>query len=103
MDETRPQEIRSTVLFVDDEPMLLAGLKEALRRCPFGILTATSAADALKLLATHAVDVVVSDERMPNMPGSEFLGIVRQRHPQTIRIVLTGQRVTDWMPADLRP
>jgi two-component system, probable response regulator PhcQ len=95
MDETRPQEIRSTVLFVDDEPMLLAALKESLRRCPFDILTATSAADALKLLETHAVDVVISDERMPNMPGSEFLGIVRQRHPLAIRIVLTGQASVD--------
>jgi len=91
MDETPTQPIRSTVLFVDDEPKILEGFRDALRRHPFTILTATSGADALSLLDTHPVDVVVSDERMPNMAGSEFLGVVRQRYPHTIRIVLTGQ------------
>jgi len=91
MDVTQKREGSYTVLFVDDEPEILEGLKCALRRYSFVILTATSGADALKLLETNTVDVVVSDERMPNMAGSEFLSIVRQRHPETIRIVLTGQ------------
>jgi DNA-binding NtrC family response regulator len=79
------------VLFVDDEPLILDGLRDALRRYPFAILTATSAVHALRVLETNVVDVVVSDEGMPNMAGCEFLSIVRQRYPQTIRIVLTGQ------------
>ena len=91
MDERREQENCCTVLFVDDEPQILGGLRDALWRYPFAILTATSGAQALRLLETNTVDVVVSDERMPNMAGSEFLGIVRQKYPQTIRIVLTGQ------------
>lgn len=82
---------RSTVLFVDDEPHVLGGLRDALRKFPFTILTATGGVQALTLLETHAVDAVVSDERMPGMTGSEFLSIVRRRQPRTIRIILTGQ------------
>jgi two-component system probable response regulator PhcQ len=91
MEETETPTIRTTVLFVDDEPQILEGFRDALRKYSFAILTATSGAEALTLLDTHPVDVVVSDERMPNMAGSEFLAMVRQRHPHTIRIVLTGQ------------
>jgi DNA-binding NtrC family response regulator len=90
--ETRDKRTkRCTVLFVDDEPQVLAGLKNALRKNPFTILTAGSGEQALELLAENEVDVVVSDERMPSMTGSEFLSIVRRRHPNAIRIILTGQ------------
>lgn len=79
------------VLFVDDEPELLEGIRLALRREPYEIATATSALDALALCETHSFEVVVSDERMPGMSGAEFLAIVRAKWPKTIRIVLTGQ------------
>jgi DNA-binding NtrC family response regulator len=82
---------RASLLLVDDEPALLEGLKGALRKEPFDIVTATSAAQGLEVLAERPVDVVVSDERMPGMCGSEFLAVVRRRYPDTIRIVLTGQ------------
>jgi len=96
MDQPRDHKLRHhVVLLVDDEAEILRGLGYALRRRPFAILTATSSTQALRLLETNAVDVVVSDERMPNMPGSEFLGIVRRMYPETIRIVLTGQASLD--------
>ncbi len=82
---------RCTVLCVDDEPQVLAGLRNALRKHPFTILTATSGNQALELLAGHDVEVVVSDEQMPGMAGSELLSLVRERYPETIRIILTGQ------------
>jgi len=82
---------RCNVLFVDDEPLVLGSLRDALRKYPFTILTATAGSQALTLLESQPVDVVVSDERMPGMTGSEFLSIVRQKHPHTIRIILTGQ------------
>jgi two-component system, probable response regulator PhcQ len=91
MDATPEPATRSTVLFVDDEPHVLGGLRDALRKFPFTVLTATGGAEALGLLENHEVDAVVSDERMPGMTGSEFLSIVRQKHPHTIRIILTGQ------------
>jgi DNA-binding NtrC family response regulator len=86
-----PESSRPTVLFVDDEPHVLAGLRDALRKKPYKILTATSGEQALSLLAERRVDVVVSDEQMPNMTGSRLLSIVRQKYPHTVRIVLTGQ------------
>jgi DNA-binding NtrC family response regulator len=79
-----------TVLLVDDEPNLLQGLRRALRREPYEILVAEGAAAALRLLEARPVDVVVSDEMMPGMSGTEFLGRVRSQYPDTIRIILTG-------------
>lgn len=79
-----------TVLFVDDEPHFTSALQRALRHEPYRILTANSAVQALNILDRESVDVVVSDERMPGMSGSEFLAVVRRRHPRTVRILLTG-------------
>ncbi|MBW2059477.1 MAG: response regulator [Deltaproteobacteria bacterium] len=78
------------VLFVDDEPHVTEGLKRALRREPYEILSAKSAHHAMEILARQPVDVVVSDEKMPGMSGSQFLTIVSQRYPDTVRIILTG-------------
>lgn len=78
------------VLLVDDEKSVTAGLKRQLRGEPYQILEAASGAEALAILAQEEVDVVVSDEQMPGMPGSEFLTQVRRAYPDTIRIMLTG-------------
>ena len=78
------------VLFVDDEPRVTESLKRALRKEPYEILSANSANEGLKVLAREPVDVVISDEKMPGMPGSEFLALVRKQYPETIRIILTG-------------
>ncbi|MEJ5363882.1 MAG: response regulator [Desulfosoma sp.] len=87
--------MKGTVLFVDDEPHFTSALQRALRHEPYRILTANSAARALEILASEPVDVVVSDERMPGMSGSEFLAVVRRRHPRTVRILLTGYATLD--------
>jgi len=78
------------VLFVDDEPNVTAALKRALREQPFEVLTASSAKEALQVLASQPVDVVVSDEQMPGMSGADFLAKVCNRYPDTIRMILTG-------------
>jgi two-component system probable response regulator PhcQ len=80
-----------TILLVDDEPQVTDALKRALRREPYEFLTATSGAAAQQILERQHVDVVVSDEQMPGMSGSEFLSRVRQQFPHTIRIILSGQ------------
>jgi two-component system, probable response regulator PhcQ len=82
---------RECVLLVDDEPNITAGLKRALRREPYEILTANSAQEGLEILAAQPVDVVVSDEQMPGMSGSEFLRNVCRKYPNTVRMMLTGQ------------
>lgn len=81
---------RNTVLFVDDEPALLEGICNTLRKEPYDIVTATSATLALETLTKRPVDVVVSDEQMPGLSGSKFLATVRQMYPTTVRIMLTG-------------
>ncbi len=78
------------VLFVDDEPSVLAGLRRALHKEPYQVLCATSAAEALRLMAETPVDAVISDEQMPGMSGSELLAEVRRRYPETVRMMLTG-------------
>jgi response regulator RpfG family c-di-GMP phosphodiesterase len=78
------------VLCVDDEPNVLEGLSRILhRKCI--ILTATSGAEALKVLAEHEhVDVIVTDMRMPEMNGATLLAECRKHHPETVRLLLTG-------------
>jgi EAL domain-containing protein (putative c-di-GMP-specific phosphodiesterase class I) len=83
------------VLLVDDEPGVISGLKLALRKEPLEIESADSGARALALLDSSRFDVVVSDERMPGMQGSELLAIVRERHPGVVRIILSGQASFD--------
>jgi DNA-binding NtrC family response regulator len=81
--------VQATILIVDDQPLILDVLKKLLSPT-YQVIVAQSAIEALDLLAKQSVDVVISDERMPQMPGSEFLSIVRERYPQTMRIILTG-------------
>lgn len=78
------------ILLVDDEPQVTAALTRALRREAYDVLTANSAVEALRVLQTVRVDVIVSDEQMPGMVGSELLAIVRRDYPETARIILTG-------------
>ncbi|MBX9407714.1 response regulator [Pseudomonas baetica] len=81
---------RPTVLLVDDEESILNSLRRLLRGQPYDVLLATSGAQALEMLEQQAVDLVMSDARMPNMDGASLLAHVRQRHPATVRIMLTG-------------
>lgn len=79
-----------TLLLVDDEPNILSALNRLLRREGYRILTATTAGDALEKLARQPVQVIISDQRMPEMSGIEFFARVRQLYPNTLRILLTG-------------
>ncbi|MEL7156389.1 MAG: response regulator [Actinomycetota bacterium] len=86
------------VLFVDDEPDLLAAIKVNLRK-QYRVTVLESAAEALEFLgpagADTPVDAVVSDMRMPKMNGAEFLTEVRARHPHLPRLLLSGQSDLD--------
>jgi two-component system, probable response regulator PhcQ len=82
---------KSKLLLVDDEPNLTSALVRSLDRTQFEIFTADSAQQGLMILAGNDIDVVVSDERMPGMSGSQFLAEVRKKWPNTIRMILSGQ------------
>ncbi|MCS6988026.1 MAG: response regulator [Chloroherpetonaceae bacterium] len=78
-----------TILFVDDEPMILNSLRHLFDE-DYEVLTADSGRKGLDLLARHDVSVVVSDQRMPEMLGHEFLAQAKALRPDAIRILLTG-------------
>ena len=78
-----------TVLFVDDERRITNALRALFRRT-YEVHTANSAKEALEIMQELAIDVLVSDQRMPEMEGSELLAIVSKTYPQTVRIMLTG-------------
>jgi EAL domain-containing protein (putative c-di-GMP-specific phosphodiesterase class I)/FixJ family two-component response regulator len=85
----RPAKER-TLLLVDDEDSIVSALKRLLRREDYRILSANSGAQGLELLAKNDVDVVLSDQRMPEMTGEEFLRRTKELYPSTVRIVLSG-------------
>ena len=78
------------VLFVDDEPKITRAMTLALRKENYGILSAVSAKEALEILEREPVGVVVSDEQMPGMAGTDFLVLIKRNYPEVIRILLTG-------------
>jgi CheY-like chemotaxis protein len=79
------------ILLVDDEPMVLAGYERHLKRV-FSVETAVGGEQGLYAIANHGpFAVVVSDLRMPGMDGIRFLATVREKAPDTVRIMLTGQ------------
>ena len=84
------------ILFVDDEELILNTLRRHFLDEDYEILTANSGREGLTCLEESPVEVVVSDFRMPGMNGSDFLKLVSERWPDTVRIVLSGY--TD-MPA----
>ncbi|WP_421863711.1 EAL domain-containing protein [Motiliproteus sp.] len=89
----KPEQQRATeagVLFLDDEPNILRAIKRELHREPYPCYLSQSAEEAFELLAEHPISVVVSDQRMPNLRGTEFLARVHKLYPHIIRIMLSG-------------
>jgi DNA-binding NtrC family response regulator len=78
------------VLAVDDEENILRALRRSLSREGFKVITFNQPLEALEALKAIQPDVVLSDHLMPEMTGLEFLKIVRNRAPDTCRIMLTG-------------
>ncbi|WP_339945237.1 response regulator [Novipirellula sp.] len=78
-----------SILIVDDEPDVLFSLTGLLRR-DFTVHTATSGTEALQIMEEHPVHVIMTDQRMPSMTGSELMQKVRNAHPEAIRIIFTG-------------
>jgi len=85
---------KRNVLFVDDEASVLRSLKRLFRREPINILTASGGLEALDILENTATQVVVSDQRMTGLSGTEFLSRVREAYPNTVRCILSGYAET---------
>jgi response regulator RpfG family c-di-GMP phosphodiesterase len=79
-----------SLLLVDDEPNVLNALLRALHGSGYRLHSATSGAEGIAILAREPIDLVISDMRMPEMTGAEFLATVRIAWPETVRVLLTG-------------
>ena len=82
--------MKAKVLLVDDEPQVLKALERLLRRDGYDMLKAGNGEEALELLSRHEIAVMLCDERMPGMPGTDVLSEARSLSPDTVRIVLTA-------------
>jgi FixJ family two-component response regulator len=79
-----------TLLCVDDEEAILSSLRRVFLDEDIRVLCATSGAEGLEILKREPVAVILSDQRMPGMTGSEFLREARRIRPETVRIILSG-------------
>jgi serine/threonine-protein kinase len=95
-----PDKTQAKLLFIDDEQKVLSSMKAMFRR-KFQVLTANSGSQALQLLENESVDVVISDQRMPEMTGVEVLSKIKVQHPSIIRILLTGYADLDAVEASI--
>ena len=78
------------LLILDDESRILSALRRSLRREPYEIFTAESVAEARRVLETEAIDLVLSDHKMPGTTGLQFLEEVAERRPRAVRMLITG-------------
>ena len=78
-----------TILYLDDEPACIEIFKNTFDS-EFDLLTASNCSEADALLAVRAADIIISDQMMPDMLGTEFLRNVAMRYPESYRVLLTG-------------
>ena len=81
---------KHSILCVDDELNILKLLKRLLEGHGYEVVTASSGDEALQILEKQRVDVIVSDQRMPGMTGSDLFRITREKYPQAVRVMMSG-------------
>jgi two-component system probable response regulator PhcQ len=81
---------KHNILIVDDEENILSSLKRLFRREPYEIFTAISGEEGLRILDDYPIDLIISDLKMPEMSGVEFLKRAKDKNPVPLRIILTG-------------
>lgn len=81
----------ASILLVDDDKNLLAGLRRSLRQQPYTITTVNSAEMAIEMFKRGSFDVVVADQKMGGLSGTELITWLANVFPETVRIMLTGQ------------
>ena len=81
---------QNRILIVDDEPHVISALMRGMDEEPYLLTGAPGGEEALRLMEKEKFKVVISDEKMPGMDGAEFLSRVKELHPETVRIMLTG-------------
>ena len=82
--------MKKIILFVDDEQSILNAIKRLFRKSPYNVLTAGNAKDALDVIRTVPISVLVSDYTMPGETGAELLAMAKSIRPEMNRIILSG-------------
>ena len=80
-----------TLLLVDDDRFMLGVLNDMLIGQPYRVLSACSGEEALQVLSHEPVEVILCDQAMPGMRGTEVLAEAAARYPKTVRLMLSGQ------------
>ena len=101
----KPGSSRSRLLFVDDEVLVLQGLKRSLHcmRSQWDMTFVESGAAALEALAREHYDAIITDMRMPLMDGAQLLEAVKEKYPEVVRMVLSGQASRETVLRSLGP
>ena len=104
-DSPKPEARRRRLLFVDDEVLVLQGLKRSLHsmRAQWDMNFVGSGPEALQALAREAYDAIITDMRMPIMDGAQLLETVKEKYPEMVRMVLSGQATREAMLRSLGP
>lgn len=88
---------RPVVLAVDDEPSVLSALRRLLRREPYHLVTAENPEEALQWVNRCEIGLLLADQRMPNMTGTELVRALHERSPETPAVILTGYADIGWL------
>ena len=80
-------ELKKTLLCVDDEVLILNALKRSLRKESYELLCVKSAEEGIEILKNRHVDVVLTDYRMPNMSGIEFIEYIKLNFPRVVTVL----------------
>jgi DNA-binding NtrC family response regulator len=89
-EDSRPKVLPPTVLIVDDDPQVLSALQRTFRTEPYELLTTDDPFTALDWIKGRDIDLVISDEFMPAMLGTELMEAARIHSPETAMVLLTG-------------
>ena len=83
-------DIKPALLILDDEPNVIKAIKRLLFDTDYKIYTASTSKDAMQIFDEHEIQLVISDYRMPEMNGVEFLSRIKKLYPNTVRMILSG-------------
>jgi YesN/AraC family two-component response regulator len=101
----KPEAARRRLLFVDDETLVLQGLKRSLHsmRAQWDMNFVESGGAALEALSRESYDAIITDMRMPVMDGAQLLEAVKEKYPEVVRMVLSGQANRETVLRSLGP
>lgn len=97
IDRTRELSRKHLVVCVDDDQAVLSSLRRLLRGEPYEFFATSNPEEAVQLVRTRAVSLLIADYRMPDMSGTGLLQIVKASSPATIRLLLTGYPRATWV------